>query len=203
MTAPQDIVKASEELKVADRSSWSGALADETFELGPYEVADVDRDWNSGSSWGVVGFSSESIAGGYSFALKHKGTAMKGVCATEETDDSLSLGSGMSVGNQTAKVACTCGDDANVLLQTRTGDEYGGTLNTRGGSYQITAIYERDGGISDGTPAGYRVDGDGPIGAVDVIKPGRAWIGKGIEGPEREELACIFAGLMLYMPPRD
>ncbi len=203
MSVPQDVVKASEELKVADRSSWSGALADESFKLGSYEVADVDRDWNSGSTWSVVGFSSESIAGGYSFAFKDKGGSMVGICATEETDNSLDLGSGMSVGKQTAKVACTCGDDANVLLQSSTGDDYGGALNTSGGTYQIQAIYDRDGGISDGTPAGYRVDGDGPLGAVDVIKPGRAWIANGIDHTERKQLACIFAGLMLYMPPRD
>jgi len=203
MSVPQDVVKSSQELQVADRSSWSGALADESFKLGPYEVADVDRDWNSGSGFGVSGFSSEHIAGGYSFQLKEAGAAMKGVCATEQTDKSLSLGSGMSLGKQTAKVACTCGDDADVLLQTSTGDEYGGTLNTSGGGYQIKAIYERDGALSDGTPAGYRVDGEGPVGAVEVLKPGRAWIGKQIEGPERKQLACIFAGLMLYMPPKE
>jgi hypothetical protein len=203
MTVPGDVVSASEELPITDRSSWSGALADESFQMGPYAVKDVDRDWNSGSSWGVAGFSSDSMEGGYSFRFTADGVNLEGACATEATDKSFDLGSGMSVGNQTAKVACTCGDDASVLLQASTSESYGGTLRTSGSEYAIEAIYDRDGGLSDGNPSGYRVDGDGPAGAVDVLKPGRVWIGRHVQPPEREQLACIFAGLLLYMPPRD
>ena len=212
MTTPTDVVKMSEELPVTDRSSWSGALANETFGLGPYKVEDVDRDWNHGSGtgfkwsddhFGVAGFSSDRVAGGYGFALQGRGGAMKGACATEATDKSLDLGSRLSVGKQTAKVACSCGDDASVLLQESTSEEYGGTLKTSGGSYRIMAIYDRDGGFSDGNPSGYRVDSDKPIGAVDVLKPGRVWISRAVESAERKQLACIFAGLMLYQPPCD
>ena len=41
----------------------------------------------------------------------------------------------------------------------------------------------------------------GSKGAVEVLKPGRVWFAKDIEGAERQELACLYVGLMLYMPP--
>lgn len=204
MPPPADVLAVSDELKVEGRSSWSGALADESFQLGAYSVADVDRDWTSRDNWKVAGFSSDNAAGGYGFALQHSGdAAVPGTCATEDTDDSFDLGSGFSVGGQTAKVACTCGEAASVVLQSTTTKEYGGVLKTSAGSYAIKAIYEREGALSDGKPSGYRVDGEAPVGAVEVLKPGRAWIAKSVSESERVELACIFAGLMLYMPPTD
>src|SRR5262245_31464643 len=47
MALPADVAQASEEVPITDRSSWSGALADESFGLGPYKVTDVDRKWDS------------------------------------------------------------------------------------------------------------------------------------------------------------
>ncbi len=201
MTAPADVVGASEQLPISDRSRWSGALADESFRIGPYQVVEVNRDWSHGRGWSMLGLSSNSIAGGYSFGLEGDGSVTKGACATEASEKSLDLRSGVSVGRQTAKLACTCGNDSTVLLQITPDGTYGGTLQTSEGNYQIEAIYEREGIWSDGNPSGYRVDGDAAVGAVDVLRPGRVWMGRAIEPGERKQLACIFAGLMLYQPP--
>ena len=201
MTAPADVVEASEQLPISDRSSWSGALADESFGIGPYQVVEVNRDWSDGRGWSMLGLSSDSIAGGYSFGLEGDGSVTKGACATEASEKSLDLRSGVSVGRQTAKLACTCGNDSTVLLQITPDGTYGGRLQTSEGNYQIEAIYEREGIWSDGNPSGYRVDGDAAVGAVDVLRPGRVWMGRAIEPGERKQLACIFAGLMLYQPP--
>ena len=76
-------------------------------------------------------------------------------------------------------------------------------METSAGNYAIVALYDREGTLSDGEPSGYRVDGEGPLGAVEVLKPGRVWLAKSVAVAERAELACLFAGLMLYMPPRD
>ena len=46
---------------------------------------------------------------------------------------------------QTAKLACTCGNDSTVLLQITNDGTYGGQLQTSEGNYQIEAIYEREG----------------------------------------------------------
>ena len=63
---------------------------------------------------------------------------------------------------------------------------------------------ERDGGGSSHDPTGYRVDGgEAPLGAVDVMGKGRVWQSKALEGRARDDLACLFAGLLLYKPPTD
>jgi len=206
MAVPPEVAKNSEEVAATDRSSMSGALADESFKLGKYAVEDVDRDWNSGSAVGVLGFSSEKTEGGYSYKLKGGGPELAGGCATESGDDSLSLGGGMSVGQTFAKLGCTCsgdGDATKVVVSASTTDKYMGELKTRKGSYQVAAIYESEGTLSSGQPSGYRVDGEGPIGAVEVLKPGRVWFARSLDDAERRDLACLYVGLMLYMPPDD
>jgi hypothetical protein len=67
------------------------------------------------------------------------------------------------------------------------------------------AIYDSDGTFSNGQPTGYRIDtGDGSArGAVEVLKPGRVWFPKDMDDAERNKIACLYVGLMLYMPPDD
>ena len=203
MTAPADVVNASELLPISERSRWSGALVDESFRMGPYQVVEVDREWRRGRGWSILGLSSDRITSGYSFGLGGDGPVTKGVCASESSGKSLDLGSGRSVSQRAARLSCACGDDSTVLLQTTSDGTYGGLLQTSEGSYQIKAIYDRQGTWSDGNPSGYRVDGDVAVGAVDVLRPGRVWVVRAIEPGERKQLACIFAGLMLYQPPSD
>jgi hypothetical protein len=206
MAVPPEVASSSDEVAATDRSSMSGALADESFKLGKYAIDDVDRDWNSGSAVGVLGFSSEKTEGGYGYKLKGGGGELHGGCVTESGEKSLSLGSGMSVGNAFAKLGCTCsgdGEPTKVVIAASTADKYTGELTTHKGTYQIAAIYESEGTISNGQPSGYRVDGEAPIGAVEVLKPGRVWFAKSLDDAERRDLACLYVGLMLYMPPDD
>jgi len=69
-------------------------------------------------------------------------------------------------------------------------------------TYQVKAIYDREGGMSAGGPAGYRVDGQGVTAAVDVLGPGRVWMAKGIDAQQKTDVTCVLAGLMLYQPPK-
>lgn len=206
MVVPAEIAKGSDEIAVTDRSSFSGALADESFKLGSYEIADVDRDWDSKSSSGVLGFSKESTEGGYSYKFKSGGAERTGGCMTEGGGKSVDLGGGMSMGKSFAKLGCTCsgdGEPVKVVLSASTTEKYSGELTTRAGTYKVAAIYEAEGSLSTGQPSGYRVDGDSPRGAVEVLKPGRAWFAKDIDDAERSDLACLYAGLLLYAPPSD
>jgi hypothetical protein len=206
MVVPPEIGKGSDMVAATDRSSMSGALADESFKLGKYAVEDVDRDWDSGSAVSVLNFSSDKTEGGYSYRLKAEGVDLKGGCVTEKGDKSLSLGSGMSVGSSFAKLGCTCegaGAPTRVVISADTTDEYSGELQTNTGSYKIAAIYEAEGSLSNGQPSGYRVDGETPRGAVEVLKPGRVWFARDVADAERTDLACLYVGLMLYMPPDD
>ena len=117
-------------------------------------------------------------------------------------------GAATSIGKQTAKLGCACGNEgaptASVVMASETGKTYGGTLKAHGDSYVLKALYERQGAmLSDGGPAGYRVDGKGAVGAVDVMGKGRVWIQKGLSADQRGDLACVFAGLLLYQVPKD
>jgi hypothetical protein len=207
MVVPPEIAKDSEVVAVTDRSAMSGALADESFKLGKYAVDDVDRDWDSGSAVGVLAFSSEKTEGGYAYKFKGDGVDLAGGCVTEKGEKSLALGSGMSVGNSFAKLGCTCnggdGQPTKVVIAASTSDEYSGELQTRAGTYRVAAIYEAEGSLSSGQPSGYRVDGESPRGAVEVLKPGRVWFARDIENAERADLACLYAGLLLYLPPDE
>ena len=69
-------------------------------------------------------------------------------------------------------------------------------------TYQVEPVHTTEDGESS-DPSGFRVDGDGPLGAVEVIHPGQAWLKKGLAEPARSHSACLFAGLMLYKPPSD
>lgn len=206
MVVPSDIA-GTEMIEVTERSSFTGSLADESFKLGPYDITDVDRDWNSTSSIGVFGFESEKTTSGYAFHVKRAGSDVKAGCATESGGDSTSIGGGIEIsGSSFAKLGCTCGDAASgvkVVVSAQNEKEYGGELVTRNGKYRITAIYEANGMISNGDPAGYRIDGESAIGAVEVLRPGRAYFKKGLPNDEHADLACLYAGLLLYQPPKD
>jgi hypothetical protein len=202
MQVPPEIAAGSEVLEVADRSAWSGALADESFKLGPYAIKDVDRDWNSSSSSSLGPLSNEKTTTGYQYGFEAKGTKFTGTCASSQREDGISLGGGMSLEFQFAKLFCSCGEAATVTVEGK-GEKIKGELSTSSGKYKVASIHEVEGGMNQGGPSGYRVDGEKPIGAADVIKPGRAYLAKSLEAGEKAELGCLFAGLMLYMPPKD
>ncbi|HEX5660335.1 MAG TPA: hypothetical protein VFX59_24235 [Polyangiales bacterium] len=70
--------------------------------------------------------------------------------------------------------------------------------------YKVQAITARAKGPSSKEPLGYRIDTEGaPIGAVDLKRPGKVWISKATQAGAREQLACLFAGLLLYLPKQD
>lgn len=50
-------------------------------------------------------------------------------------------------------------------------------------------------------PTGCLVDGDGPAGGLELVHPGRAWFARSLNATEREDMACLFGGLLLYKSP--
>lgn len=205
MVVPADIA-GSEMIEVTERSSFSGALADESFKLGPYDITDVDRDWKSTKSVEVFGIESSKTGSGYAFHFKRGGTDVEASCLTESGGSSGSIGMGIEVESTFAKLGCACGGAdsvVKVVVSAKTDKEYGGELTTRKGKYYITALYEAQGALSNGDPTGYRVDGESALGAVEVLRPGRAYFKKGLDLEEHADLACLYAGLLLYEPPKD
>ncbi len=207
MKVPNDISAATDVIAATERSSWSGSMADETFTLGPYKVTEVDRDWDSSQSDTIsiskLDINSGSSEGGYKFQFKTPSVQLAGRCDSEASESSVGM-SGFKVLEKEFNLNCVCSDGnsevSKVTLKAKNMDNYAGTLTTGGKSYQVVSLKEREGTMAMGV-SGYRVDGDQPVGAVEVLKPGRIWLGRNLQAAERTGLACSFVGLMLYMPP--
>ncbi len=209
MVVPSDISAASDVIAATERSMWSGAMADETFTLGAYKVISVDRDWDSSESDTVsinkLDLKTGSTEGGYNYQFKAPNGEFKGECDSEGSAESAGI-SGFTIEKRVSKLSCVCSkgnsETAKVTLKAKNLDHYTGTLTTHGKSYRVVSIKEVEGALSSGA-SGYRVDGDKPVGAVEVLKPGRVWLGRDLAESEKTALACTFTGLMLYLPPED
>ena len=205
MTVPPDVVPATDPVSVEGRSMASGMLVNEDFKIGSYEVANVSRGGKSKTRFGGFGGFKSSEDSGYSFDLKQGAQSLHGECVLEVSESGADLGNGATISNEKKKLACACGNEtapvATVVMRASTADKhYGGTLKAHDASYEVKAVYDREGAISDGNPAGYRVDGEGIQGAVDVLGPGRVWLAKSLDGDKRTDVTCVFAGLLLFKP---
>mgnify|MGYP000727555020 CR=1 FL=1 len=206
VVVPADISDATNVIVATDRSAWSGAMADETFTLGQYKVIEVDRDWDSSSSSALtvskLKLASGKTKGGYAYKLQTSTSQLSGVCSSKLADGSLGM-SGITISTKDSELNCVCSagksDVSTVMVQADASDEYTGTLQAGGQSYKVVSLKERAGVLSMG-PSGYRVDSDKPVGAVEVLKPGRIWLGKSLGQADKDALACSFVGLMLYLP---
>jgi len=207
MAVPVDVTNVSEELPIKNRSAWSGALADESFELGSYRITEVDRKWNSTRSTSLFGFDQSRTQGGYGYKLVSGATTLSAGCTTEASQSGQNLGGGLEFSKLVAKLGCFCANDrgeASLTVGASTTDQFTGEVKGADYSYRVTAIAARQNGrMASRDPLGYRVDGEGPMGAVGVVKPGRVWLAKSLPPRVHEELACLFAGLMLYEPPKE
>jgi hypothetical protein len=205
MVVPTDVAPATEEVPVQGRSQATGLFVNEDFKIGPYAVAHVSRGGKSSSKFSVLGASQGSSETGYSFDLAQGSDSVHGECVAETSEGGVSLGS-LTAMRSMAKLGCACGNDAapaaSVVMQATSSSDYGGTLKAHDASYQVKAINDREGGLSAGGPAGYRVDGQGVTAAVDVLGPGRVWLGKGLDEQQRKDVTCVLAGLLLYQPPK-
>lgn len=207
MVVPQDVLSMEADQVVAtERKKASGAFVDESFKLGPYSIVDVDRDWDSTKSVGFGGFKKEKTTSGYSYTFQVDGDNMNGHCLIEGQEKGMSFGGGMSMSRAVSKFGCACegsSGSAEVELNTNKDSKYEGTVRTRSGEYTIKAIYEANGSLPSGNPSGYRVDAEAVVAAADVLHPGKLWLGKQLSQEDRDDLSCIFTGLMLYQGKKE
>jgi len=202
MAVPQDVGSASDEIVISDRSGMSGALVDESFTMGPYRVTDVSRKWNSATTSTIVGVSSTDAKGGFTFGLKAPEGELKGTCASHLDEKSVGLLGG-TFASQNYDVVCQCGGatQATFTISADTTSHYKGTVMAGSASYAIEGIYTDEKGSTSGKAIGYQVRGSDPVGAVEVAGKGRVWLSKALEPAARADVACLFAGLLLYKPP--
>jgi hypothetical protein len=213
MVPPQDVAAKSEVFEATGRSLMSGSLADESFHLGPYAVAAVDRDWERSSSTSSgatsidgtsLGFSSDSIQTGYAYQFQEGADALAARCASFTDRKNLAIGKRNQLTSQDSTLVCTCGvgDGAAKLVLEKKRKGHGGQVTLARGTLDVTAVRETTAAWKVSEPAGFLV-GKGPdaIGAVEVLRPGRIWVSKALDATERRQLGCLLAGVMLYNEP--
>jgi hypothetical protein len=201
VAVPPEFAERFQVLEARERSWASGDFVDESFELGPYRVNDVDRDWDSTTSTDSGAIAASDVDGGYSYQLSAASEKLEARCATSSGKKGLDLGKGWSLSSSSARIACHCGG-ARLDVQADNGD-YTGALDWHGQHYRVQAITELEGGGQRDDPTGYRLDSAEPLALVEVTHPGRLWLLPETIAEAPTPLVCVLTGLLLYQAPDE
>ena len=215
MQPPEDLVGENEVLEVTERSQFArGLLTSEEFDLGPYRVSDVDRDWNKtgGSARDLWFFEGRKVqtksVGGFSFSFGLGGEKLSGSCDTVVLSKAYKFGS-WSMAEDSQSMGCRCRSGANIVsslwvVDAKAGTQWSGWLSLGDVKYQLIGDKRLEGNKTSAGPAGYRFDGDGssPVRAVDITHPGRAWLHESLSPEDRAAAGCAAAAILLEPTPR-
>lgn len=209
MVPPADVAQGSQVLDATDRSSMTGALVNESFKLGSFAVTDVDRDWNKKSGFAVAGYSNDTTTTGYSYKVTGPGSAWEGRCASSAQKQGVHFGNSEVDWGKTS-ITCECkqaGATTSLVIKASSPDSdrnAAGELHSGDAKYKVSPVHDTDKSSFGDRPAGFRFDGDdGAVGAVEVLRPGRVWLTARLPDSDHVPVACVSAGLMLYVPPTE
>jgi len=203
MKVPVGSNRDSDAVAVEGLPMWRGALFKEDFKIGQDGVVNISRGAESQTRFRTfLGFESKQ-EDGYSFDVTHPGMTLHGECAVNASESGTRLGK-VTLRRRASRIGCACGDSrgARVNLVTESSNGEGdGTISVAGETYRVTEIHDLEGGGWSSQVAGYRIDLDHFVGAVDILPPGHVWLDQSLDAGLRTELTCVFAGLLLYIPP--
>ncbi|MBI5607833.1 MAG: hypothetical protein HY902_03025 [Deltaproteobacteria bacterium] len=205
MAVPPDLAAGSHVYEVQNRSSWKGALVDESFNFGPYRVTKIDRDWTSSSGWGVGAYSTSAVKTGYAFVLVTPAGELAGRCGVEAEKKDLEVLGG-HIWKQRTSLACACGANTNgtrFVISSENGRPMGGAAVIGENNLAVNPIDRAENGAQFQEGLGWELRGVGPIGAVEAQHPGRFWLEKGLAPTTAHDAACLLAGMALYQPPEQ
>jgi hypothetical protein len=205
MGVPADLAQESDVLQVTDRSSMTGAFANESFKMGPYEISNVDRKWNSSSSGSSLNFSANEAKTGYAFTFKTPQGEAKAQCGSKANQHNTSV-MGFDITTSQDDIGCACegaGASGKIQIGSGNGDTHQSQVNTRGGNFTAVAVMRFSNGSKSSAPIGYEFRAQNVVSAVELAHPGQLWMAKSLDEPTRADLACMAAGLLLYIPPKQ
>ncbi|MDT8998661.1 hypothetical protein RQP53_05190 [Paucibacter sp. APW11] len=211
MAKPPELAGRAAVLEVSDRSSARGLLVDESFKLGSDQVSQVKRDWDSGGGLAIGPLSTRQQREGFRYRYLGR-EDWDAQCEYTSQERGLQLFKSLALEDNKAHLSCAC-RSGSEQVQIDLDDEWKplqGSARIGSSSYRISQIAERrtvngmavEQGLK--SPAlGYRLDDAArgqSVAAVEVLHPGRVWLAHQLPASEREPLACLMAGLMLYGP---
>lgn len=202
MEAPADIAPTAEVLDVAKRSRATGLLVDESFDVGAYQVRKVKRGAMSNSSFSIGPVSTASSEEGFSFQF-HGSQSWQGRCALRAKDRFLQV-KVLTLEDRHAELQCSCDSEKqSVSLQLADeGRQLRGEMAIGAARYTLLPyLFGNSDGSVRAKAVGYRVEqpGNGAgVAAVEVLYPGRIWQQRSLPTEQREPMACLMSGLMIY-----
>ena len=157
MAVPADLANDSDVIQVTDRSRMTGALANESFKMAPYEVTNVDRKWNSSENKSVRVYSSSDTKTGYSFTFKAPQGEAKGQCGSQSQQQNTSV-MGFDVTTSRDAIGCVCEGAAassKIQITASDGGNYGGQVTAHANNFTLTAGMKYENGMQAQDPVGY------------------------------------------------
>lgn len=201
LAAPAPLAENAEIYSAEDRSLFSGALANESFRIGPYAVTDVDRDWDKSSSVGLGDYSRAKITSGYKFQFAGPSGAGKARCNSRRDKDAVALSGSSSLAWVHDQLTCRCELNGSQAELTLSDDGDGARIGAQ--AYSVQRLHHTEQGMRLPEPLGFAVstlDGQA-VAAVELEHPGRIWLAPALSDPDRAGLSCVFSGLLLFQAP--
>ena len=194
--APPNVEERLVALPARGRNSCSGALVDESFQIGEYSISKVRRSGQTTTGFNFKPWTKKKMTSGFSYTVEAEGVVMKGACRdtshrTTGWDGSISSSDGLGQQETSSydffECICSAGG-AEILLEINgTGDFQGVFVTIDDQTLHLK---------KEGTIHLAEVDG-APWLAVSLGRPGGLWVDPLLDEPTRAGLSCIVAGWML------
>ena len=208
MAAPDDFTEGKVEYETDGRSGDASEGEDAEFEFGPYSVSGVRRNLDvSSEELGELEDFEPADKRGFTFLLGGGGkTKLRAHCAERAAKETKALDGTVTKVEEEPPFACACdeaGTNVAKLFVEDLAGEYNGPLTVGGVDARVVGVYIlANGDLRRGRPLGYRIeDSEGIVAGADVGSgESRVWFRKHLEEPNRRQIACALAGLMLWAP---
>lgn len=193
MKPPAGVANA-DQLRVEGYSGSVKTFREKELKLGSYSVANIERDWDKGSSASAGLWSRDAKKKAYRYDVKSQSRTLHGECTEQAVQQSIA-----GFGKAKVTFGCTCneGEAVRGKLDVVNG---AGTAQVGESLYQVSVVHESEQGSTVSAALGYHFRGPAGEGAVDVGGTGRAWLPAGVDEDNGLTLACQYAGLFLYRP---
>ena len=192
-------------LPVTNRGNFTGSWADESFVFGPYQVSQVDRRGVRSSGWSVpipVGtIGNTSTTSGYTFTFTAPGGHSQGECSTQFGQRQKFS----SFAAESSQVGCRCagGGLNSEVMMSGPGGAWQGQAMLHGYPVPMRSFSEYTNGVTSSLPFGFEVRAQNVLGAMASKRPGKVWLAHNLDPLTHAELACLFAGFLLYQQPKN
>lgn len=133
----------------------------------------------------------------YTFQLREGAGQLRGEC--EETQGDVRF---VVVGDVMLDVRCSCFEGATRVASLNVTSGKGEVVLPGNVHYAVSESREAAEGHRSRSVLGYRIEGAGGQGGIDVTRTARAYLPAQLAAPQRLPLLCAYAALLLHRPTK-